>query len=121
MHYIPLNYFFHLSLSSFLWLPLFFASHFPYIVYELILFTFIDLFNDDHLTNLYRFFSYTMKVDFSGHLTNFKNRSAVFLYFYHNYTTTPIFSYTSQYILTITENIGCSSSSIAEGYQLVKI
>jgi hypothetical protein len=39
--------------------------------------------------------------------------------FYHNYTTTSIFSYTGQYIFTITENIGCFFCSITQGYQLV--
>jgi hypothetical protein len=56
MHYISLKYFFSSVIEKFFVPTIVFASHFPYIVYGLIRFTFIDLFNDDHLTNLYQFF-----------------------------------------------------------------
>jgi hypothetical protein len=48
-------------------------------IYGLILFTFIDLFNDkDKFVSI---FSYTMRVDFSVYFTKFENFSGVFLRF----------------------------------------
>jgi hypothetical protein len=55
MHYIPLKYF-SFAIELFFVSTIIFASHFRYTVYGFVLFTFIDMFNDDHFKKLYRFF-----------------------------------------------------------------